>query len=246
MPAPSAKVPSYCRHKASGQAVVRLNGRDHYLGPYGSPESHEHYARLIAERQSCPTARNAVEAGSGPPRRGLPVDQRNHARLRGICPRLLHRTASPTRSSSRSAMPWPVERTLRTPPAASFGPRNLKTLRQQLIQRGLARTYINNSVNRIKRMFKWAVERGAGAADGLIMRFKRWAGLRDGRSAAKETEPIKPVPDAYVEAVLPFVAPAVAAMIRLQRLTGYEVGRSGDHAGFGYRYVGRGLGVSAK
>jgi hypothetical protein len=28
--------------------VVTHDGRDHYLGPYGSPESHEKYARLIA------------------------------------------------------------------------------------------------------------------------------------------------------------------------------------------------------
>ena len=43
------KVPSYCRHKASGQAVVRINGGDHYLGIYGTPESHERYRRIIAE-----------------------------------------------------------------------------------------------------------------------------------------------------------------------------------------------------
>ena len=49
MPANPAKVPSYCRHKASGKAVVRLDGRDHYLGTYGSPESHEAYARLIGQ-----------------------------------------------------------------------------------------------------------------------------------------------------------------------------------------------------
>lgn len=48
------KVPSYSRHKASGQAVVRIHGRDHYLGPYGSPESHERYARLIAQWHSAP------------------------------------------------------------------------------------------------------------------------------------------------------------------------------------------------
>jgi len=43
------KVPSYCLHKASGRAVVRLGGRDVYLGEYGSPESHEEYERVIAE-----------------------------------------------------------------------------------------------------------------------------------------------------------------------------------------------------
>ena len=29
------KVPSYRVHKASGQAVVTLGGKDHYLGKYG-------------------------------------------------------------------------------------------------------------------------------------------------------------------------------------------------------------------
>ena len=32
--------PSYCLHKASGCAVVRIDGRNRYLGPHGSPESH--------------------------------------------------------------------------------------------------------------------------------------------------------------------------------------------------------------
>ena len=44
-----SRVPGYGLHKASGQAVVRLNGRDHYLGKHGSDESHARYERLIAE-----------------------------------------------------------------------------------------------------------------------------------------------------------------------------------------------------
>ncbi len=43
------KVPSFCLNKASGRAVVRINGHDHYLGQYGSDDSHAEYARLIAE-----------------------------------------------------------------------------------------------------------------------------------------------------------------------------------------------------
>jgi hypothetical protein len=42
-------IPSYVHHKASGQAVVRLNGIDFYLGRYGSPESKAEYARVTAE-----------------------------------------------------------------------------------------------------------------------------------------------------------------------------------------------------
>ncbi len=42
-------LPKYRRHKASGQAVVTLNGRDHYLGPHGTKASKAFYDRLIAE-----------------------------------------------------------------------------------------------------------------------------------------------------------------------------------------------------
>jgi len=45
----AARVPTYRRHKPTGQAVVTLNGRDHYLGKHGTPASQEKYARLIAE-----------------------------------------------------------------------------------------------------------------------------------------------------------------------------------------------------
>ncbi len=41
--------PQYCYHKVTGQAVVRLDGRDHYLGLFGTPESHERYERFVAE-----------------------------------------------------------------------------------------------------------------------------------------------------------------------------------------------------
>ena len=40
MPKLKHKPPTYSLHKASGQAVVHLDGHDHYLGTYGPPESH--------------------------------------------------------------------------------------------------------------------------------------------------------------------------------------------------------------
>ena len=43
------RTPSYRLHKPSGQAVVTIRGRDHYLGPYGSGPSRAEYDRLIAE-----------------------------------------------------------------------------------------------------------------------------------------------------------------------------------------------------
>jgi hypothetical protein len=43
------RTPSYCLHKATGQAVVRIDGKDHYLGKFGTKESQDAYDRLIAE-----------------------------------------------------------------------------------------------------------------------------------------------------------------------------------------------------
>ncbi|WP_428305029.1 hypothetical protein [Lacipirellula sp.] len=40
-------LPKYRKHKASGQAVVTLNGRDHYLGPHGTSASKAFYDRLL-------------------------------------------------------------------------------------------------------------------------------------------------------------------------------------------------------
>ncbi len=49
MPNSSVPIP-LCRHDwPSGQAVVTLNGRDFYLGPWKSPEGQAEYDRLIAE-----------------------------------------------------------------------------------------------------------------------------------------------------------------------------------------------------
>jgi hypothetical protein len=43
------KPPAYRLHKPTGQAVVRIDGRDHYLGKHGAEASQEKYRRLIAE-----------------------------------------------------------------------------------------------------------------------------------------------------------------------------------------------------
>jgi hypothetical protein len=53
--------PKYRKHKATGQAVVTLSGKDFYLGPYGTKVSHREYDRLtgewmVADGPTAPTA----------------------------------------------------------------------------------------------------------------------------------------------------------------------------------------------
>ena len=47
MPKLSTSVPKYRKHRASGKAVVTINGRDHNLGPHGTKASKHEYDRLI-------------------------------------------------------------------------------------------------------------------------------------------------------------------------------------------------------
>jgi hypothetical protein len=49
MPKLVHSLPSYRRHRASGQAVVTLGGKDIYLGKHNTAQSRAEYNRLIAE-----------------------------------------------------------------------------------------------------------------------------------------------------------------------------------------------------
>ena len=65
MPRKSRRIPSYRLHKPSGQARVIVNGEHIYLGLFGSPESHEKYARLIAELAVSANGSNRLPPQSG-------------------------------------------------------------------------------------------------------------------------------------------------------------------------------------
>ena len=44
-----ASIPTYRKHRATGQAVCTINGRDCYLGPHGTKASKLRYDQLISE-----------------------------------------------------------------------------------------------------------------------------------------------------------------------------------------------------
>jgi len=100
-----------------------------------------------------------------------------------------------------------------------FGPLAMKALQQTLICRGFARKYINDHTGRLKRVFKWAAQNEL-IDIGTWHRVQVAGGLQKGRTAARETVPIKPVADTVVDDTLPHLPAIVADMIRLQRLTG--------------------------
>jgi integrase len=72
-------------------------------------------------------------------------------------------------------------------------------------------------------MLKWATENELIPAD-VFHAVQPAAGLRAGRSKARESVPVKPVPHSLIDAVLPLVSSPIRTMIELQLLTGMRPG----------------------
>ncbi len=107
--------------------------------------------------------------------------------------------------------------------ARDFGPLALKAIQQRFILDRICRDQINQRIGKIKRVFKWAVSEQL-IPPSVFQALQSVAGLRAGRTEAKETAPVLPVADDVVEATLPYLPPVVADMVRFQRLTGCRPG----------------------
>ena len=217
MPSNGRKVPSYCRHKHSGQAVVRVGGHDHYLGQYGSPQSHEGYERLISAWRSgrlestvASKVSNAVDLSINE----LILAFWRYAEIHYV------KDGQPTGEldNLRASLP-PLRRLFGHSPASDFGPKALKSVREEMISSGNCRNYINSSINRIKRVFRWGVSEEL-VAPSIYEALRAVPGLRAGRTRARESAPVRSIPVRVVEATLAQLSPVVGAMVRFQLLTG--------------------------
>ena len=213
------RTPKYRHHKPSGQAVVTLNGRDFYLGRHGTEESQAEYRRLIAEWLT--TGRQVASPSNGPA--DLTVNELLLAYLRHA-DTYYRKNGQPTTEPANIKLALrPLRQLYGHTIAKDFGPLALKAVRDEMIRAGLCRNEVNKRTRHIVRAFKWAVECEL-VPPGVHQGLKSVAGLRKGRSPARESEPVKPVPDAHVDAIEPHVARQVWAMVQLQRLTGMRPG----------------------
>ncbi|HET6325523.1 MAG TPA: hypothetical protein VFG04_12660, partial [Planctomycetaceae bacterium] len=149
----SFRVPTYRLHKARGLAVVTINGRNHYLGPFGSPESHARYAALIAEWQRSVASEIRLAVPSGP---SFTIGELALAYLE-FAIGYYTKNGEPTSQIHTERVGLRALVSLyQTEQATSFGPLKLKNIQQHLVGRNLARSTINSFSAAIKRAFKWA------------------------------------------------------------------------------------------
>ncbi|MDY7109817.1 MAG: tyrosine-type recombinase/integrase, partial [Planctomycetota bacterium] len=210
------RIPSYRLHKATGQAIVTLDGRDHYLGEHGSEDSRQRYARLIAEWTA---------NGYRLPDRSqhLTIVELAAAYWRHAQGYYVKNGESTAESYNIKGALKPLKKLYGSTLARDFGPLELKTVRQAMIDADLSRKVINDRVNIIRRVFKWAVAEGM-IPPSVLHGLQAVDGLKRGRTAARETTPVQPVPEAHIEAVRPHVSRQIWAMIELQQLTAMRSG----------------------
>ncbi|NLF69173.1 MAG: recombinase XerD [Candidatus Anammoximicrobium sp.] len=214
MPRLISKAPKYRHHKASDQAVVTIQGKDYYLGPWKSRTSRQEYDRLIAEYLA--NGRIGRDAAN---HLWVTVAELMASYVRWAKTYYCNSSELPAVAYSFR----PLKELYSKTPAAEFGPIKLKAVRQRMIEAGLCRTEINKRIGRVKRLFKWGVENEL-VPPSVFHGLQAVRGLARGRSEARESKPVKPVPEAFVDAIKPKVAPQIWTMIELQRLTGMRPG----------------------
>jgi integrase len=136
----------------------------------------------------------------------------------------------------------PLRRLYGTSSAANFGAKALKAVRRQLLgvqsrrylsrsqsdaparewvkEYWLSRRTINQRIDIIRRVFRWAAEEELVPA-AIYHQLQTVASLKERqRLAGKKTSGVQPVPDEDVDAILPLLSSPLRALIEIQRLTG--------------------------
>ena len=247
MPRLFHRPPKYRLHKSTKQAVVSYFGKQVYLGPFGSPRSHERYQQLLKdwERARFKQTPEAVDSHKC-------EDAINKSLLASV-------TAASLRTKKQSGSVVTITelifvyrrhtheyyrkrdevtreagaiddalRVLRRyygrSNSESFGPVALDALREAIIDElDWCRKYINKQINRIRGMFKWAASKEI-IDPKVPAALRELSGLKKGRSRARESNAVRPVDDSVVDATILGLPDVVADMVRVQRLTSARPG----------------------
>lgn len=234
-------VPSYLLHQRSGQARVRIAGREFFLGPFGSEESRIKYGELIARHNSGlpvadPLAKNSADCrkDSGPSIAEICLAFWKHAQK--------HYKKNGKATSEISCFESCIRilrQTYGLTPANEFGPLALKAIRAQMVtgdpnakdkngepcpRKPWARKTVNRMVGRIRHVFKFAIANEM-ISESVLVRLRTVEPLLKGRDhGAKDYKKRHAVDQANIDAVRSRVRPLVRDLIDLQLATGARSG----------------------
>lgn len=230
------RVPALFHHKATDQDAVCIRDADGkrrmiYLGRHGSPEARQRYGEVVGDYvagRRVEAARTAKRPASVWPT----VEQLCAEYMLFAARYYLDPDGKPTGEVVHAT--YAFEQLLglhRATPTDQVTIADLLAVRQALVDlrperergrrapNGLSRRTINDRMARIKRLFRWGVERrlvpGATWHELSALR-----GLPKGRSGVHDNAPVEAVPRGMVDAILPLLTPTIAAAVDVQWWTG--------------------------
>ena len=229
------RVPSYCKHSATGLGYARFgdHGRPVYFpGPYNSPQSRAAYDRALADwlragRRAPPP--RAEPGPAGVPIADLVLQFWEHAEAQQLYYKAGRRTSE--WSCLKMALGALLD-LFAGRPAGRLGPADLDALKSHMAApkpagRGWAQGTIRFHVARVRSLLRWGEARGL-VPPGTAASLAASAGLGSGdRKRARHGRPTarKRPPDPFaVGAVALAAGPPVCSMIWLQRLNGMRPG----------------------
>ena len=210
------RAPQMRIHKATGHARCRFQGREYWFGRAGTPEAEERYRAFLkrwAEAQDSPPP--------PPPTKGVLTF------AGALAPYLAEIRGDATTAKLRTNSLWWRARSmagevehLAGVRLADFGPKMMtawltrvgaKTITRGGQQVPRTRTHVRELATELLRLFEWAVREELLPPEKLVS--LRTVPVKAGRSP----EARKPVPDADVSATLPYLPPALAAVVAICR-----------------------------
>jgi integrase len=221
-------IPSYLLHQPTGQARVRVAGRDHYLGPFGSEESRIAYGKIVANLASGLPIDPLVKSNRGRTTTieqdtGLTINELVLAFLRFADGHYVKNGKPTSEIHCLKSATRPLVDMYGFTPVDDFGPMMLKAVRQKYIESGWVRYSCNKGIGRIRSIFKWGVENEL-VSPATLQRLQAVAPLLAGRTEAPDNPAKVPATEAQINAVRPHVSELVRDLIDVQRLTGARAG----------------------
>lgn len=217
MSRPRNLIPTYSLHRPSGQARVRINGQDLYLGPYDTDESRKKYGELISQLAVGLIPGKKSSRGTdddGPSVAELLLAFKSHAEQYYV--KNGKRTAEVDCFYSGIRA---VRELFGVTPIREFSPSCLIAVRDKFIQNGWTRSFCNKSTNRVRHIFKW------GVANGLVP-VEIWQALtavdalKAGKTTAPDRKKRKAVPVESQEAARAKLCPEDQRFFDLLRYSG--------------------------
>ena len=244
MARPRATFPAYCLHKGTGQAVVTIDGREHYLGTHGTTESRLAYERLLLQWKELGTTPKTRVPARQLTVRGMFAAYWRHIEAQGLYEK--HGVPTSERSCIAAAA-RPLVRLFGDKAAAEFGPLDLQVVRtaiarplrlpepepppgekpkrKRTLPEILSRGTVNKHVHRVRRMFRWAVSQELVPA-ATWQALLSVPALRRGAKAVREPVPVRAITWAEVAPALARMSPQLAAVVQLMWHTGARPGEA--------------------